>query len=69
MHYVLNGAKYFYSDGLQNYSVFVSATCIIRLVKSVAIVKLDHVGGMSQNSIKNLHTSYISFTPKLIGDY
>ena len=41
----------------------------IRLVKSVAIVKLDHVGGMSQNSIKNLRTSYISFTPKLIGDY
>ena len=41
----------------------------IRLVKSVAIVKLDRVGGMSQNSIKNLYTSYISFALKLIGDY
>ena len=55
---ILNGGKYFSSDGLQNYLVFISTRRIYRISKDGSNNKTELWGstGMSQESIKNMHT-------------
>ena len=68
---ILNGAKFFCSDGLQNYLVFIPTRCIYWISKDGSDRKIESWGstGMSQECIKNLRTSDITFTPKSIDDY
>ena len=68
---ILNGTKYFPSDGLQNYLVIISTRQIYWISKDGSDSKIESCVStrMSQESIKNLHTSYIVSVPKLIGDY
>ena len=64
---ILNGAKYFSSDGLQNYLVCIS-TRRNQSIKNTG--KVDSWGstGMSKERIKNQHTSEIN-SSQLIGEY
>ena len=66
---ILNGAKYFASDGQQNYLVFISLRRIDfisnnsdRFVSSIST-------GMSHENIKNPHNSDTTFDQELIGNY
>ena len=54
-------------DGLQNYSVFISARRIYWIIKNDVDGKIEQQKstGISEESIKNLHTSDISSAPKL----
>ena len=66
---ILNGAKYFSPDRLQNYLVFILTRCIYWISNDNYIIKLWGSTGMSQESVKNPHTLDINFAPKLIGEY
>ena len=71
MYSILNGAKYFSPDGLQNYLVFISARRIewINIDDRYSRVVLWRSTRMSQKSIENSHTSGVYFAPKTIYDY
>ena len=62
---IFNGPKYFSSDGLQNYIVFVSTRHIYWISKNYSDSKTElwEPTGMSQKTSKNLHTSDITFAP------
>ena len=64
---ILNEAKYFSSDRLKNYLVFVVTRRIYWINKDGRNKKNESWGsaGMSLKSIKNPHTSDITFAPKL----
>ena len=64
---IFNGPKYFSSDGLQNYIVFVSKRHIYWISKNDSDSKTElwESTGMSQTTIKNLYTSDITFAPLL----
>ena len=66
---ILNGAKYFSSNGLQNDLVFISNRCIEFISNDSDNTELCSSTGMSQKSIKNQHTSDINFSPKMIDNY
>ena len=68
---ILNGAKYFSSDGIQHYLVLILTRCINWISEDSSDSKIEWWGstGMSQESIKNRHTSDISLPPKLIFGY
>ena len=65
---ILTGAKYFSSGGLQNYLVAVSIRHVEFLTNDCK-VRSWQVKGMPEESIKNSHTSDISFAPDLIDGY
>ena len=71
MYSILNGAKYFSPDGLQNYLVFVSTRRIewINIDDWYSRVVLWRSARMSQKSIENSHTSGVNFAPKSTYDY
>ena len=58
---ILNGAKYFSSNRLQNHLVFISVRYIYWIIKDGSDSKFESWGstGTSQESIKNSHTSDI----------
>ena len=68
---ILNGAKYLSSDGMQHYLVFILTRCINWISEDSSDSKIEwwRSTGMSQESIKNRHTSDISLPPKLIFGY
>ena len=61
---ILNGEKYFSSNGLQIYLVFISARRIEIISNNTSNIKSWCSIGMLQESIKNPHTSDIGFAPK-----
>ena len=65
---ILNGAKCFSSDGLQNYLVFISTRRIEWIINNGRYSRIESWESteMSQESIKNPHTSVVNFAPKLI---
>ena len=64
---ILNCVKYFSLDGLQNYLVYIKSRLIYCISKDSSNSKIESWGfaGMSQESIKNTHTSDINFAPEL----
>ena len=64
---ILNCVKYFSLDGLQNYLVYIKSRLIYCIGKDSSNSKIESWGfaGMSQESIKNTHTSDINFAPEL----
>ena len=68
---ILHGAKYFSSDRLQNYLVYISTVRNFWISKDGrnSKIKLCKSTGMPEKSMKNLHTSEISFVSMLIDDY
>ena len=64
---ILNGAKYFSSNGLQNYLVFLPNNLHTKYISNNdnEIESFTSIG-MSQKSIKNSHTSDTTFSPELI---
>ena len=67
---ILNCVKYFSSDGLQNHLVYIQSRLIYWISKDSSNSKIESWGfaEMSQESIKNLHTSDINFVPELTGN-
>ena len=65
---IFNGAKYFSSDGPKSYLVFISTR---RIEVNNNTDKIESWGstGMSEEEIKNLHPSDITFSLKLISDF
>ena len=68
---IINGAKsksICLQDGLQNYLVFISARHIYWITKHSrdSQIELRISTGMSEESITNPNTSYISFAPKIV---
>ena len=66
---ILNRAKYFSSDRLQNYLVLLSNRCIEFISNNTNKIESCGSTGMSEERIKNLHTSDNTFIPKLIGNF
>ena len=66
---ILNGAKYFFSDRLQDYLVFVSTKRIDLISRGSDKIESWGSAEMLQESIKNSHTSDTTFAPKLVGKY
>ena len=68
---ILNGAKYFYLERLQNYLVFIS-TRLINLISTDGSDRETESWdstGMSQETSKNQYISEITFAQKLIDNY
>ena len=68
---ILNGAIFFSSDRLHNYLLFISTRPIFWISKDGSKSKIESWNStiMSDQSIKNPHTSYISFASNMIKDY
>ena len=63
---VLNGAKYFSSNGLENYFVVLLNNLHTEYISNnINKIELLSSIGMSQESIKNLHTSDTTFSPEM----
>ena len=63
---ILNGTKYFSSDGLKNDLVFIPASRRISTFSRTNKIYSGKSKGMSEESIKNPSTSDNSFAPKWI---
>ena len=62
-----NGAKYFSSNGLQNYLVFVSTSDNLEYISNNSNkIESKNSIGTSSESIKNWHTLHAAFFPELI---
>ena len=68
---ILNGAKYFSADTVQIYLVIISTRRIYWISKDGRDRKIELLGftEISQENIKNLYTSDITFAPTLIENY
>ena len=66
---IFNVAKYFLSDELQNYLIFVWFRQLQFLGNNIPKILSWKSTGISEESIKNQPTADISFIPKLIDDY
>ena len=69
---ILNGAKYFSSNGPQNYLIFTSIRKIIFISNESDNTDLwgsIKSTGISQEIIKKPHTSNVDFSPKIIREY
>ena len=68
---ILNGAKYFYLERLQNYLVFISTRLINLISTDGSDRETESWGstGMSQETSKNQYISEITFAQKLIDNY
>ena len=65
---ILNDAKYFSSDGLQNYLVLISVRRV-GVNNSTDKIELWGSTGRSEEEIKNAHISDVIFSPKLIDNF
>ena len=65
--YSINAVKYFYSNGLQNYLVFVSTIFSINYISdNTNKIKLWDSTRMSRERINTPHTSETNFCPESI---
>ena len=64
----VNGAKYFSSNRLQNYLLFISTRHIDSIGNNTINIELWGFTGIFQESIKNPHTSDVNSAPKIIGN-
>ena len=65
----LNGAKYFSSGILQNYSVFISANKYFKFFSGITEIYSWKSNGMSEENIENITTSDNNVAPTLINSY
>ena len=66
---IINGAKYFFSDGLQNFLVFISISKCRHLFSSTPKTYSLKSNGIPEESNKNTSTRDNSFVPKWIYGY
>ena len=62
----LNGARYFSSEILQNYIIFLPTKEYLRLFTNTSKVYSWKSKGFSEESIENIITSDINFVPTLV---
>ena len=67
---IINEAKYFSSNGLQNYLVFQPNNGFFKYIdNNSSEIESMESKGMSKKSIKDSHTSDITFSPELIDKF